>query len=526
MSTERKTIAGPYRGNNFVTPIKTPAKGGFVPPTTEKRPALDKKWAIEESGRITEYLRQADVGKDFYSRADGIRSMSTKDLVCILNFFLSSVGNRLEIKSAKDYVEETIKSMDKLKYPYNITKSSLKTPTAPHSFTNIVQLLSWLKNLHMHQNQNDEGWEDEFLVFREDLYPYLETQKYIQSVSTESFKIWNSNQGEEEDQFGDIEDKAISKIIHEKTGIQTIADIMQRNKQTWQKCENLLIDIDNVKIPEEQEQKLSELVAELENFESEINVLEMNIKQAEGEISEIQNEIERFQIQGKEIQIALDKLKNAINGQKATVQERDSQVHKIVYLEAKVNAAKNTIKEIQETSSNDLVKETRLLSKIPIMIGKLKDFMNRVQDLIKSNIFENISLTDNKNFQELLKIVKQIQNILNEAERTCQKRDSVLKQKIAVTKKELNALDHELSAMNCEFKFLVDRISALEIANVELCAESENLQEFCTITKNKQASELESKDDDLRNQTLMLEDTRKKVILYFCSNNFVISCLT
>lgn len=527
VSTERKTIAGPYRGNNFTTPIKTPAK--FLPSTNEKatlRPATDiKKWSIEESTRITEYLRrvQADVGKDFFNRTDGIRSMSTKDLVSILNFFLASVGNRLEIKSAKDYVEETIKSMDKLKYPYSLTKSSLKTPTAPHSFPNIVQLLSWLKNLHMHQF-DQEGWEDELLVFQENIYPNLESQKYIQSVSTESFKIWNSNQGEEEDQFGDIEDKAIGKIIYEKTGISTISKFLQINEQNWKKCESLQKDIANIQIPDDQQEKLLTLETKSENYQKEINVLEMNRKCIEVEISEMRSEIDRLQIQDKDLLQSIEKLKNAINGQKATVQERDEQVNKILYLEAKVNAAKNTIKEIQENGSNDNVMETRLLSKIPILIGNLKNFMSRVEDMTKSSVFKNIYLDDNKNFQKLLLTVKKIKAIFIEAELKYQEKDNNFQQKVANVKEKSNALDMEISAMHCKINVLIDKISALEITSSNLNEEAVTLQEFCATHKNKLISDLKAKDIEIRNKILLLEDIQNKVKRFICIN-FLESCI-
>ncbi|KAL5289135.1 NDC80 family protein [Megaselia abdita] len=512
VSTDRKTIAGPYRGNNFVTPIKTPAKGGFVPATNEKRPALDKKWAIEESARITEYLRlvQADIGKDFYSRPDGIRSMSTKDLVSILNFFLSSVGHRLEIKSAKDYVEETIKSMEKLKYPYNLTKSSLKTPTAPHSFTNIVQLLSWLKSLHM--PQTDQGTEDDLLVFRENLYPNLETQKFIQCVSTESFKIWNSNQGEEEDQFVDIEEKAVDKIIYEKTGIHNSSEVLQRTEQTRKKCESLQKDIDQLKIPEDLKEKLAALTAEFDNYQSEINILEMNKKNKESENAELQNDIDRLKIHDQEVRESLDKLKNAINGQKATVQERDAQINKILYLEAKVNAVKNSIKEIQKTSSNDVVTETRLVSKIPIMIGKLKDFMSRVQDMTKSNIFESIVIEDNKDFKSLLETVKQIESIFKDAELDWQKKENILKQKIAGVSDEIDALDKELAVKNCELKVLNDKIADLEENSSKLSEEEVKFQEFCTTKANKTSIELESRDIDIKNKKILLADLQNMVL--------------
>lgn len=512
-STDRSTIAGPYRGN-YVTPIKTPAKGLCFPPTIEKRSVqVDKKWAIEESARISEYLRsvQADISKDFNNRADGIRSMSTKDFVTILNFFLGSVGNRLEIKSAKDYVEDTIKCMEKLKYPYNLTKSSLKTPTAPHSFPNIVQLLSWLKSLHMHQL--NEGWEDEFLDYRENVYPNLETQKYMQLVCTESFQIWDSNQSEEDDQqFTDLKDKAIAKIIHERTGIPTLPEFELRNEQTKKKCDGIKKEIDSIKIPEEQEQKLLTLESEVENYQSEINVLELNKKHVKSEILEIITENDRLQLQRKEMQAKLDKLKNAINGQKATVDERDSQVNKILYLEAKVNAMKNTLKEIQENCSNDIVKETRLMTKIPIIIGKLNGFMSRMEDHTNSNFFGSINLEENNNFPYLLETVQKIQMIVNEAELSCQEKNNSLKQETQDVKEDIDILDEKISKMQMEVNGLTQKKIELENIYMNLHDEVLNVEELCTIQISKLSSDLEQKEMDIRNKELTLNNIQNKVI--------------
>lgn len=436
--------------------------------------------------------------------------MSTKDFVAILNFFLGSVGNRLEIKLVKDYVEETIKSLEKLKYPYNLTKSSLKTPTAPHSLTNIIQLLSWLKNLHMHQL--NQGWEDEFLFFRENIYPNLETQKYVQSISTDSFKIWNQNQIDEDDQqFIDLEEKAIGKIIHEKTGVSTISEFLQRNEQTRKKCHVILNDINNIKIPEEQEQKLLALELEFENNQSEIKVLEMNIKHMESENIEINTEIDRLQLQGKDMQEKLDKLKNAINGQKATVQERDSQVNKILHLEAKVNSVKNTLTEIQENGSNDIVMETRLMTKIPFLIGKLKNFMDRLENLTNSSIFENVCLEAYKDYPDLLKTVQEVQVIVEEVDMNVHERDNTLKQKIQVVKEDINILDQEISKLQCDINILIQKKADLGLISRNFYEEASNLQDLCTVHKSKLSSDLERKEIDLKNKYLILEEVHNKV---------------
>lgn len=512
---ERRTVAGNYRGNNFVTPSKTPAKQTSSTVTKEKRPVPEKKWIIEESAKIFEYLKelQVDIGKDFYNRSDGIRSMSTKELVIIINYFLVSLGQRLEIKSTKDYVEETIKSLEKIKYPYNLAKSTLKTPTASHSIANIIQLLSWLQNLHK-QTCYLELEDDDLLVFREDAYPNLDCQKCIQSVATESFKIWNSNQGEEEEQFDDIESKAVDKIIYESTALAT-TDVLRKSEQNWKKFEDTQKEIENIKMPEEQEQKYFDLVKEYESNQNKIHVLELQINAIEKEISDSLQEHDLLQKYNQELVENYEKLEKTVNGQKASVQERDNQIHKVLFLEGKVNAAKNTLKEVINNSSNIIVIETRLISKMPIMIGKLKDFLNTVQDITKSEICFDVDLEDKNNFKGLYKKIKDIKNALVDLENTNKEVDGNLKNEILNCNTKLEALNKHLNKEESNFDFLIENISKFQDISKQIDEQLENNLEIYEHHLSLMEAMLHKKQGEHTQMQAFLKQIQISVSIYF-----------
>lgn len=114
----------------------------------------DKKWVQEQAQSIAEYLDKMmrfhplpGLSSDFFSRgAASIRQMTMKQFVTIVNFFLQSIfGNRVNV--GNNHVEEITSALHKLKYPYQVNKSWLVTPTTQHSFGHVMVMLDFLKDI-------------------------------------------------------------------------------------------------------------------------------------------------------------------------------------------------------------------------------------------------------------------------------------------------------------------------------------------------------------------------------------------
>lgn len=110
----------------------TPKRGHrFVPSTAERAiaPHSDKKWVAERAQQILEYLHgiqnsEAPTGliADLFSRPGGLRHMTIKQFVSILNFMFHHIW-RNRVTVGQNHVEDITSAMQKLQYPYQVSNS-------------------------------------------------------------------------------------------------------------------------------------------------------------------------------------------------------------------------------------------------------------------------------------------------------------------------------------------------------------------------------------------------------------------
>ncbi|EDW75096.1 uncharacterized protein Dwil_GK19995 [Drosophila willistoni] len=143
---------------------------------------LDKKWVAERTQAIVEYLDAVHsdqpipgVANDFFQRSGCLRQMTMKQFIGIVNFFFHNIWrNRVTVSSVNNMAAENIMSaLTKLKYPHQINKSSLMTPTTQHSFGQIIVMLDFLMDL-AHPPPGE---------IEEDEFPFMETAEQISMAS-------------------------------------------------------------------------------------------------------------------------------------------------------------------------------------------------------------------------------------------------------------------------------------------------------------------------------------------------------
>jgi len=109
----------------------TPKRGHRLVPSTAERAVplhTDKKWVAERSHQILEYLHavqdsEAPTGfiSDLFSRPGGLRHMTIKQFVAILNYLFQHIW-RNRVTVGQNYVEDITSSMQKLQYPYQVKR--------------------------------------------------------------------------------------------------------------------------------------------------------------------------------------------------------------------------------------------------------------------------------------------------------------------------------------------------------------------------------------------------------------------
>ncbi|XP_016962515.1 golgin subfamily A member 4 [Drosophila biarmipes] len=168
----------------------TPKRGHrLVPSTAERAVPLhsDKKWVAERSHQILEYLHavqdsEAPTGfiSDLFSRPGGLRHMTIKQFVAILNFLFDNIWRNRETVG-QNHVEDITRAMQKLHYPSQVNKSWLVSPTTQHSFGHVIVLLDFLMDFAPPLSSADDPEEE---------FPFMETTEqpssYLNSMHCES----------------------------------------------------------------------------------------------------------------------------------------------------------------------------------------------------------------------------------------------------------------------------------------------------------------------------------------------------
>nr|XP_017010798.2 golgin subfamily A member 6-like protein 4 [Drosophila takahashii] len=209
----------------------------FVPSTAERAipPHTDKKWVAERSHQILEYLHaihqsEAAAGfiSDLSSRPGGLRNMTMKQFVAILNLLFQNIWRNRVTVVGQNHVEDITSAMQKLQYPYQVNKSWLVSPTTQHSFGHVIVLLDFLLDFAPPPFPTEE--ED---------FPFMETTEqpscsYLNSMHCASMAeldeevnallfaavgdcivLWDQELGEEEAKLqAETGDRLISRKCH------------------------------------------------------------------------------------------------------------------------------------------------------------------------------------------------------------------------------------------------------------------------------------------------------------------------
>lgn len=139
------------RSNSATPANRTPLKGNensAIPSTVEKEkpPLENREWMMAQCERILDYLETVhDLPKEFVERRN-LKAMSTKQFLVIMNHLFRQIGGS-RYKLGTNFIEDIIKTMAELEYPYTINKSMLKTPNVPHSINHVIVLIGWLVQL-------------------------------------------------------------------------------------------------------------------------------------------------------------------------------------------------------------------------------------------------------------------------------------------------------------------------------------------------------------------------------------------
>ncbi|KAL7745600.1 hypothetical protein ACLKA6_009822 [Drosophila palustris] len=366
----------------------------------------DKKWVQEQTHLIAEYLDEImqihpvqGFAPEFFSRgAASIRQMTMKQFVAIVNFFLQSIfGNRVNVNGS-NHVEEITNALHKLKYPYQVNKSWLMTPTTQHSIGHVIVMLDFLKDISgpLPSLQQELGQYDEFpftetseqpSCMQNTLDPMALSNLQISHVvltedtnhllfpsAAECFGLWDTQNFEEYAVLKRSVSDRIIKCLCDVPDIQSLdADLIRLKNERKHLEDQLQLPADNKR------EQLEQLKSQDEQLEQKLSAVKSNTKEHIRKIEKLGGLItanaERVLNQRKEIQ----KLQREVDGQRYTAEQFQSMKVLLSDLAAEDQFYKRQIHEFSERGNNQQVRLSRAKKQL---LDKVEKFNSHSQNIV------------------------------------------------------------------------------------------------------------------------------------------------
>jgi SMC interacting uncharacterized protein involved in chromosome segregation len=176
----------------------------MVPQTAEKEkaPVDDKAFIHQKTQQVLDEL--ARIGGFTELVVKGLKSMTHKQFIMILQHLIKPIVPNIQLDGSNyiDYISNFLLTMD---YPYSgLSKSSLRTPSAPHCQNSIIILLAWLTEFSVQEHETEHCITEDFAS--------SEISKMFMQKTADAFILWN-NQEEAEDIMEQIRKGYIERNI-------------------------------------------------------------------------------------------------------------------------------------------------------------------------------------------------------------------------------------------------------------------------------------------------------------------------
>lgn len=276
---------------------RTSTMGGFggIEKIKDTRPLHDKSYVQQCIRQLHEFLTEH--GYNGTLSAKTLQSPSTKEFVKMLEFIYCQLEPTFVMPNSK--IEEEIPAMLKsIGYPFVLSKSSMYSVGAPHTWPMALGALMWLiDNVKTLQTLSDqkmlflESWGD-----RHDIDEDLEYHKLFQDYTAESyFKFMHNNDTfEEEDDVFTAKlrklynvDEALLCTMEEKYRI--VSDELEELEKESQS--------DRLMSKRMEKTKLQKDLKQLQSYRSSLDSFKSNLESKASEMeSELQNTVSQVEI--------------------------------------------------------------------------------------------------------------------------------------------------------------------------------------------------------------------------------------
>lgn len=329
----------------------TPNQSRFtnIPQTAEKeKPPTEDRHAMHEKTQIVlDALGRSNVPEFNEILSKGLKVMTIKQFIMILSHFIKPICGTVQLDGS-NYIENIMNLMQAFDYPYaNLSKSTLKTPTAPHCQNTIIFFLAWLAEFA----ELNENVSDVIEYSERDTFITGNFAKGFLEQTEAAFNLWNK----EEDTEPMVVDLKRQYIEMKTDGASSIEKDVKR----------LEADVENLR-------KMSQPAS----LNDELNA---KSKEAKSQRTTIEKSIARKNEQKKKTQV----VKSALDKQKMIVRNLSKEIHQI---QSQISHQKMNA----ETKAKHLRDLTELRTKVATEKERLQESREQVgeKELELSNLVQ------------------------------------------------------------------------------------------------------------------------------------------
>ncbi|XP_073433112.1 kinetochore protein NDC80 homolog [Dendrobates tinctorius] len=308
----------------------------------DPRPLHDKSYIQQCIRQLCEFLNE-----NGYSQTLTVKSLqgpSTKDFLKIFAFIYSFICPNYEIPDSK-FEEEIPKVFKELGYPFALSKSSMYTVGAPHTWPQIVTALVWLldciklscvltKDDHVFEEPQMSEPSDEGIDFNQLFLDY----------TARCYEQFMEGQDTFEENDSDVYSRLKDMYAVEESQVESL------QAETWRLMEEIeRLEKDKEREPDRlasmRKLKVS-LQADIQKYQNYLTEMESHSSLLDQRVSSLSEELEASELESEAIKQENMRLKNVLDHQKYSVAD----IERIKYEE---NELQETISKLSKELDED-----------------------------------------------------------------------------------------------------------------------------------------------------------------------------
>lgn len=333
----------------------------------------------EKSIQILNFLQSDDHFFESLNLQQNLTSLSAKQFNLIIQFLIKNICGKVPPNFNTDAATCIVDLLKMLRCPYQINKSMLKAPNAPHSINQIIILLHWMCQFV------DGSIKEEAKLFADPELPSLEFTRLFSKQTELAYQLWNSKQDDKLDELN-------TNLCHELLAVKTDGKVKTFEeldaKTDAMKKKTIQLKKKGIIIPHEEEHnawesnyaRKEEIAVDLENQiirkTDQLAALEPQYKEKKSNFNQIKDQIENWR-EIVEIQKYNLQQLQATSQQIHEVEiELDLLRRETDMLQDNLNGIVIKIAQIQHRKGGKLHELNELSLKINQLFGKLKVIVN------------------------------------------------------------------------------------------------------------------------------------------------------